>query len=230
VDYVLTEVCVLPKEACDIEEVSSEDEDEEGCDLPMYSIYEKSMYSWTGDLRDPNTKLGAWEKYTTGIGSKLMMKMGWTPGKALPGSQYSREGRVNPVPIKVLPRGKSLDACALAAKRKTQQVIDKKIKNDKKSTSFDAINRMIGDKPKPKFTFKFKPGHLGIMQAEEEIAELTAQLGPSARALASGLGNKTNLGVKMAGINNKLKYFQTEKKKMERKMAREKSEKDAITF
>lgn len=72
---------MLPKEACDIEEIESEDEEEDfGSEI---LIYEKSMYSHTGDLLDPKNKMGAWEMYTTGIGSKLMMKMGWTPGKGL---------------------------------------------------------------------------------------------------------------------------------------------------
>lgn len=41
-----------------------------------------------------DAKFGNWEKHTTGFGSKMLQKMGWTRGKGL-GS--SGEGIVNPV-------------------------------------------------------------------------------------------------------------------------------------
>ncbi|KAK7095132.1 zinc finger CCCH-type with G patch domain-containing protein-like [Littorina saxatilis] len=50
--------------------------------------------------------MGEWEAHTRGIGSKLMSKMGYIPGQGL-GSQG--QGKAEPVPIMLLPQGKSLD-------------------------------------------------------------------------------------------------------------------------
>nr|XP_017095708.2 zinc finger CCCH-type with G patch domain-containing protein [Drosophila bipectinata] len=56
----------------------------------------------------PTEKLGAWEEYTRGIGSKLMEKMGYIHGTGL-GSDG--RGIVTPVSAQILPKGRSLDAC-----------------------------------------------------------------------------------------------------------------------
>ena len=52
-------------------------------------------------------RLGDWENYTRGVGSALMSKMGWTGG----GLGKEGEGRVEPVPARLYPQGKSLDWC-----------------------------------------------------------------------------------------------------------------------
>lgn len=54
---------------------------------------------------ESNTPLGNWEKYTRGIGSKLMAQMGYIAGTGL--GKHS-DGRVEPVEATVLPAGKSL--------------------------------------------------------------------------------------------------------------------------
>jgi G-patch domain len=53
-------------------------------------------------------RLGEWEQYTRGIGSKLMARMGYVTGAGLGPKQ---EGRVDPVEATVLPFGKSLGKC-----------------------------------------------------------------------------------------------------------------------
>ena len=58
---------------------------------------------------DPTSeKLGGWEIYTRGIGSKLMEKMGYIFGTGL---GKAKEGRIEPVPTIIYPTGKSLDYC-----------------------------------------------------------------------------------------------------------------------
>ncbi|XP_055386822.1 zinc finger CCCH-type with G patch domain-containing protein [Condylostylus longicornis] len=61
-------------------------------------------------LLSPNAsqKLGEWEKYTKGIGSKLLQKMGYIVGTGL---GASGEGIVVPVSAQILPPGRSLDHC-----------------------------------------------------------------------------------------------------------------------
>ncbi|KAG8513270.1 Zinc finger CCCH-type with G patch domain-containing protein [Galemys pyrenaicus] len=59
-----------------------------------------------------------WEVHTRGIGSRLLAKMGYEPGKGL---GRHADGRVEPVLAVVLPRGKSLDQCAAILQRKPGQ-------------------------------------------------------------------------------------------------------------
>lgn len=55
-----------------------------------------------------STALGNWEQYTSKIGSKLMLKMGYVYGTGL---GKRSDGRIEPVPAIILPPGKSLDHC-----------------------------------------------------------------------------------------------------------------------
>lgn len=52
-----------------------------------------------------NEPIGNWEKHTRGIGSKLMMQMGYVIGTGL---GKRSDGRIKPVEAQVLPAGKSL--------------------------------------------------------------------------------------------------------------------------
>ena len=52
-----------------------------------------------------NEPLGNWEKHTRGIGSKLMMQMGYVIGTGL---GKRSDGRIEPVETQILPTGKSL--------------------------------------------------------------------------------------------------------------------------
>lgn len=65
---------------------------------------------------------GGWEAHTRGIGSKLMLKMGYEYGKGLGKLQ---EGRVEPVMAVVLPKGKSLDECAELTQRRSRSTAAK---------------------------------------------------------------------------------------------------------
>ncbi|XP_073824334.1 zinc finger CCCH-type with G patch domain-containing protein [Musca autumnalis] len=60
---------------------------------------------FTYELTQP---LGAWEKHTKGIGSKLMAKMGYIYGSGL---GTNGRGIITPVSAQILPPGRSLDHC-----------------------------------------------------------------------------------------------------------------------
>ena len=107
--------------------------------------------------------LGDWEQHTRGIGSKIMMSMGYVMGSGL-GKQA--EGRVEPVPAMLYPVGRSLDWCmnlrekvggdgdALSVEKtlKRQQAREEKkakrrLEAEKNVTSvFDFINKKLGGK------------------------------------------------------------------------------------
>ncbi|XP_012945956.1 zinc finger CCCH-type with G patch domain-containing protein [Aplysia californica] len=73
-----------------------EEDEEEEIEMPVYLW--KPLQT--------TEKLGAWEAHTKGIGSKLMAKMGYITGQGL---GRHGDGRAEPVPILLLPQGKSLD-------------------------------------------------------------------------------------------------------------------------
>ncbi|VEN58742.1 unnamed protein product [Callosobruchus maculatus] len=72
-------------------------------EISREEVVNKSLMNKPGDQR-----LGEWEKYTKGIGFKLMQKMGYVVGTGL---GKKSEGRIDPVIAVILPQGKSLDYC-----------------------------------------------------------------------------------------------------------------------
>ncbi|KAL1487745.1 hypothetical protein ABEB36_015581 [Hypothenemus hampei] len=87
----------------DIEEQLNVEDEEISSKKLREELINKSLM-----ITPSSNPLGEWEKYTKGIGSKLMQKMGYIIGTGL-GKQG--EGIVNPVSALVLPQGKSLDFC-----------------------------------------------------------------------------------------------------------------------
>ena len=114
---------------------------------------------------------GSWERSTRGVGSRLMMAMGWRAGSGL---GRRGEGRVEPVTARLYPQGKSLDWCmemrekygdsgvtgdvekilkkeAKEAARKSKQVVEaEKRRDDSAKSLFDFINIQLGDPSKGK--------------------------------------------------------------------------------
>jgi len=95
-------------------------------------------------------ELGAWEKHTKGMGLKLMKKMGYTEGYGL---GKNNQGRKIPVPIVILPPGKSLDYCVEQRKKKKISLNKKKSFENKESVKsgsvFTFLNQTIGGVKKP---------------------------------------------------------------------------------
>ncbi|XP_011702720.1 PREDICTED: zinc finger CCCH-type with G patch domain-containing protein [Wasmannia auropunctata] len=114
-----------------------------------------------------NEPLGNWERHTRGIGSKLMMQMGYVIGTGL---GKRSDGRIEPIEAQILPAGKSLDHCmelrefagddkdlfsAERKMRKQQQKLEQqrerqyqKEKQKEDNNVFNFINKALGDKPK----------------------------------------------------------------------------------
>ncbi|XP_029974198.1 zinc finger CCCH-type with G patch domain-containing protein [Salarias fasciatus] len=102
-----------------------------------------------------STSFGGWEAHTRGIGSKLMLKMGYEYGKGLGKLQ---EGRVEPVMAVVLPKGKSLDECAELTQRRSRSAAAKdgsqpggrkrrrkpRVTTGGRQTVFDFLNNKLG--------------------------------------------------------------------------------------
>ncbi|KAJ8976943.1 hypothetical protein NQ317_010139 [Molorchus minor] len=117
--------------------------------------------------------LGSWERYTNGIGSKLMRKMGYIVGTGL---GKKSDGRVDPVTAVILPAGKSLDHCMklreqsggdkdlfsvekkLKKMQRKQEMQSKKAyeRESKKVDVFNFINKTLGEQESAKERLKEK--------------------------------------------------------------------------
>lgn len=108
-EYVVEGDAVIPpsrgKELSSSSE-SDEEEVEESAYAKVMDPGSSSSNEWTPAC---TSLFGSWEAHTRGIGSKLMVKMGYEFGKGL---GRNAEGQVEPVLAVILPRGKSLDQCA----------------------------------------------------------------------------------------------------------------------
>ncbi|XP_029291969.1 zinc finger CCCH-type with G patch domain-containing protein [Cottoperca gobio] len=115
-DVVVEADCIIPplREDDPLSSDSDLDDIEDGDDVAFAKVMDSAV--------DPTEMLnsahfGGWEAHTRGIGSKLMLKMGYEYGKGLGKMQ---DGRVEPVMAVVLPKGKSLDECAELTPRRAR--------------------------------------------------------------------------------------------------------------
>ncbi|KAK5923268.1 hypothetical protein CgunFtcFv8_000252 [Champsocephalus gunnari] len=107
-DVVVEADCIIPPLRED-DLPSSSDSDDSGDEDEDDVVFAKVMDSAvdaTDILRSAD--FGGWEAHTKGIGSKLMLKMGYEYGKGLGKAQ---DGRLEPVMAVVVPKGKPLDEC-----------------------------------------------------------------------------------------------------------------------
>ncbi|XP_061217403.1 zinc finger CCCH-type with G patch domain-containing protein [Neopsephotus bourkii] len=96
--------------------------DEDSVDDSGYAKVIESRVPENGEWSPAcSSSFGGWEAHTRGIGSKLLVQMGYEFGKGL---GKNSQGRVEPVQAVVLPRGKSLDQCAEVLQRRKQGKLD----------------------------------------------------------------------------------------------------------
>lgn len=93
----------------DISDTSDDSNDDDDANN-IYNDSEPNTSSYINDHKSlltsqSNEPLGNWERHTRGIGSKLMMQMGYVIGTGL---GKRSDGRIEPVEAQVLPAGKSL--------------------------------------------------------------------------------------------------------------------------
>ncbi|XP_074652690.1 zinc finger CCCH-type with G patch domain-containing protein-like [Tubulanus polymorphus] len=133
------------------DEVSDDDENDDD-DLSVYAIRPSKC----------TDRMGAWEAHTKGFGSRMMQRMGYITGQGL---GKNGEGRAEPVPIHLIPAGKSLDKImelkekagnkelfnVMKNKEKMKKTEDKKnlaiyLKSENKTSVFDFINKKLHGK------------------------------------------------------------------------------------
>ncbi|KAG8002892.1 Zinc finger CCCH-type with G patch domain-containing protein [Nibea albiflora] len=178
-DVVVEADCIIPPLREDDALSSDSDLDDTGDGDDMG--YAKVLDSEESTVTSNSANFGGWEAHTRGIGSKLMLKMGYEYGKGLGKMQ---EGRVEPVMAVVLPKGKSLDQCAELTQRRTQS---KAAKDGSKSTdpaeggaaapSATGVEAYRGGKgTKRSLNVKLFQAAERVSQTEREIQKLSESL------------------------------------------------------
>ncbi|XP_026189530.1 zinc finger CCCH-type with G patch domain-containing protein [Mastacembelus armatus] len=197
----------LPSSDSDLDDNGDEDE-------VAYAKVMDSTVESTEMLK--SAVFGGWEAHTRGIGSKLMLKMGYEYGKGLGKMQ---EGRVEPVMAVVLPKGKSLDQCAEFTQRCTKSKAAKdgtltgrpkkrrkrKVATGGRHTVFDFLNHKLGGK-------------------HTDPAEGGAAAPPGAtgvEAYRGGKSTKRNLNVKLFRASERVSQTEREIQKLTESLSRQ---------
>ncbi|KAF9419267.1 hypothetical protein HW555_004194 [Spodoptera exigua] len=132
--------------------------------FPLNSVDNHALLVEKSFLNENKSPMGEWERHTRGIGSKIMLAMGYVPGTGLGASS---DGRVQPVEARVLPVGKSLDQCMAISERNAAQdplKVEQKLrrlqkkeeernkrayereKEKERRNVFNFLNKTLGDK------------------------------------------------------------------------------------
>ncbi|XP_077371138.1 zinc finger CCCH-type with G patch domain-containing protein [Festucalex cinctus] len=202
-DAVVEADCIIPPLREDDPLSSDSDSGDAEDDAAYAKVYESTGESTASSTSD----FGGWEVHTRGIGSKLMLKMGYEYGKGLGKTQ---EGRVEPVMAVLVPKGKSLDQCAELTLRRAQSKPNDGVKtgrpkrrrkprvaNGERRTVFDFLNHKLGAKER---------------DAAEEGAATAA--GSSAlsgvEAYKGGKSTKRSLNVKLFQVAEKVSQTERE--------------------
>ncbi|KAE8293140.1 Zinc finger CCCH-type with G patch domain-containing protein [Larimichthys crocea] len=214
-DAVVEADCIIPPLREDDALSSDSDLDDTGDGDEMG--YAKVLDSEESTVTSNSANFGGWEAHTRGIGSKLMLKMGYEYGKGLGKMQ---EGRVEPVMAVVLPKGKSLDQCAELTQRRTQSKAakdgtqasrPKKRRKPRAATGgrhnvFDFLNHKLGSK-------------------STDPAEGGAAAAPSAatgvEAYRGGKGTKRSLNVKLFQAAERVSQTEREIQKLSESLSRQ---------
>ncbi|XP_053705330.1 zinc finger CCCH-type with G patch domain-containing protein [Synchiropus splendidus] len=212
-DAVVEADAIIPPLREDEAVSSSDSDDEDTEDRVAYArmVDAAQDSAATVDL----SSFGGWEAHTRGIGSKLMLKMGYEFGKGLGRAQ---EGRVEPVMAVVLPKLKSLDKCLELTQRRSRSSASKdgsepgqrkrrrrkpRASNTERSTVFDFLNKKLN-----------KSGDAGVAGAASESVVTGVEV------YNGGKSTKRNLNVKLFQAAERVSQTEREILKLTESLAR----------
>ncbi|KAJ8016434.1 hypothetical protein DPEC_G00007170 [Dallia pectoralis] len=212
---------IPPLREDDLPSSSGSEDDEYGVNETAFAGVLTQEEDWAPSS---SSSFGGWEAHTRGIGSKLMLKMGYEYGKGL---GKTSEGRVEPVQAVVLPRSQSLHQCAELTGRKTQSktakdgqqgICKKRTRKTRKcnpggrNNVFDFLNRKLGnDNADP------KAGGTGSLP----VSHKPVPRGAGVEAYKGGKSTKRSLNVKLFQASERVAQTEREIQRLTESLSRQ---------
>ncbi|XP_072206123.1 zinc finger CCCH-type with G patch domain-containing protein [Excalfactoria chinensis] len=197
---------------------SSAESDEDSVDDSGYAKVIDSGVPENGEWAPAcSSSFGGWEAHTRGIGSKLLVQMGYEFGKGL---GKNSEGRVEPVQAVVLPRGKSLDQCAEVLQRKKQGRLDPGNSKKSRAKGNNTGRSPAGSRKPPRNVFDFLNEKLRGKNTGEKAGGMTLPERKSKEIYHASKSTKKALSVRLFQTMEKIEQTQKDIKGIQQALAR----------
>ncbi|KAF1460484.1 Zinc finger CCCH-type with G patch domain-containing protein, partial [Pygoscelis antarcticus] len=164
-----------------------------------------------------SSSFGGWEAHTRGIGSKLLVQMGYEFGKGL---GKNSEGRVEPVQAVVLPRGKSLDQCAEVLQKKKQGKLDPGKSRKCRAKGNSSGQSPAGSRKPPRNVFDFLNEKLRGKSTGEKAGGMALPERNSKEIYHASKSTKKALSVRLFQTMEKIEQTQRDIKGIQQALAR----------
>ncbi|KAM4891259.1 zinc finger CCCH-type with G patch domain-containing protein [Sylvia borin] len=162
-----------------------------------------------------SSSFGGWEAHTRGIGSKLLVQMGYEFGKGL---GKNGEGRVEPVQAVVLPRGKSLDQCAEVLQKKKQGKLEPG--KSRKCRAKGSNSGQAGGRKAPRNVFDFLNEKLRGKSAGDKAGGVALPQRNSKEIYHASKSTKKALSVSLFQTTEKIEQTQRDIRGIQQALAR----------
>ncbi|NXT39296.1 ZGPAT protein, partial [Pelecanoides urinatrix] len=164
-----------------------------------------------------SSSFGGWEAHTRGIGSKLLVQMGYEFGKGL---GKNSEGRVEPVQAVVLPRGKSLDQCAEVLQKKKQGKLDPGKSRKCRAKGNSSGQSPAGSRKPPRNVFDFLNEKLRGKSTGEKAGGMALPERNSKEIYHASKSTKKALSVRLFQTMEKIEQTQKDIRGIQQALAR----------
>ncbi|XP_041314257.1 zinc finger CCCH-type with G patch domain-containing protein [Pyrgilauda ruficollis] len=162
-----------------------------------------------------SSSFGGWEAHTRGIGSKLLVQMGYEFGKGL---GKNGEGRVEPVQAVVLPRGKSLDQCAEVLQKKKQGKLEPG--KSRKCRAKGSSSGQLGGRKAPRNVFDFLNEKLRGKSAGDKAGGMALPQRNSKEIYHASKSTRKALSVSLFQTTEKIEQTQRDIRGIQQALAR----------
>ncbi|XP_072735362.1 zinc finger CCCH-type with G patch domain-containing protein [Ciconia boyciana] len=197
---------------------SSAESDEDSVDDSGYAKVIDSGVPENGEWTPAcSSSFGGWEAHTRGIGSKLLVQMGYEFGKGL---GKNSEGRVEPVQAVVLPRGKSLDQCAEVLQKKKQGKLDPGKSRKCRAKGSNSGQSPAGSRKPPRNVFDFLNEKLRGKSTGEKAGGMALPERNSKEIYHASKSTKKALSVRLFQTMEKIEQTQKDIKGIQQALAR----------
>ncbi|XP_009471666.1 PREDICTED: zinc finger CCCH-type with G patch domain-containing protein isoform X1 [Nipponia nippon] len=197
---------------------SSAESDEDSVDDSGYAKVIDSGAPENGEWTPAcSSSFGGWEAHTRGIGSKLLVQMGYEFGKGL---GKNSEGRVEPVQAVVLPRGKSLDQCAEVLQKKKQGKLDPGKSRKGRAKGNSSGQSPAGSRKPPRNVFDFLNEKLRGKSTGEKAGGMALPERNSKEIYHASKSTKKALSVRLFQTMEKIEQTQKDIRGIQQALAR----------